>query len=798
MKNCVACGGELTSDAEACPICNHICSPTTNDLQADPILTTKWSGPLPPDFLPFTQLSVDVFGSQEGSANRSAKIEQLFGNKTRLLIGRTPDCDVMLPHPSVSRAHAVLEKTVEGMSIRDLSSVNGVMVGGQRIRDRVSLRENERVGIGPYLFFIVGDEIHALDSSRSLRLEARSLEKTIITKSGQSRQLLNNIRLVIEPGEFVALLGPSGSGKSTLMDCLNGRRPATGGQLLANGENFYRHFNSFRKLLGYVPQRDIVHSYLTVYEALYYTARLRLPEDTEPAELAERIDEVLRLMELSPQSETLVANLSGGQIKRVSLGAELISKPRVLYIDEATSGLDAGTETRVMQLFRKLTVDGTSVVCITHNIDNVFLCDLILILVAGRMAYYGPPEESLHYFGVKRLGEVYDRLGEKKPEEWQSLFEASPFFHTYVATRLKPEDVTHAGNIAPPTHPEPAQSAGVATQDRPRGNFYHQTRVLISRYIRLLLTERQSLKAWLLQSPMVGIILLMAFMNAAFTEIIPTMRKLSSEEHTILETAVQNTGEPDTLPIPAKTQEDIHKQLNAILKADVMPGDSMVNPRSTYQLLLLLVITSLWLGCNNSSKEFVKEEGIYARERAVNLGVWPYVVSKFFVLAIITTIQTALFLVVVYGGLALSSQFRGKTMPPGIYQLDVLSLFGVLNLVGLTGVALGLLLSACVSSADKANALLPYLLIPQILLAGGIMPIHTQPLETIAQLISPAYWGWRAIRLGETTLPSNFPYAVQYNDSVALACLALAGQLFFALGLAAWFLKRKDPQRHGK
>src|SRR5262249_16460995 len=154
------------------------------------------------------------------------------------------------------------------------------------------------------------------------------------------------------PGEFVTLLGPSGSGKSTLMDCLNGRRRATGGQVLANGADFYQHFDSFRQLLGYVPQKDIVHTLLTVHHALYYTARLRLPPDTDRNELKARVEEVLQEMELRPHRNTLVGNLSGGQIKRVSLGAELLARPCLLYIDEATSGLDAGTETRMMRLFR--------------------------------------------------------------------------------------------------------------------------------------------------------------------------------------------------------------------------------------------------------------------------------------------------------------------------------------------------------------------------------------------------------------------------------------------------------------
>src|SRR6202011_5417403 len=107
---------------------------------------------------------------------------------------------------------------------------------------------------------------------------------------GKTRKLLDDINLAVEPGEFISLLGPSGSGKSTLMDCLNGRRRATGGRVLANGEDFYRHFDSFRQSLGYVPQRDIVHAQLTVYRALYYTAKLRLPTDTDPHEMKARID----------------------------------------------------------------------------------------------------------------------------------------------------------------------------------------------------------------------------------------------------------------------------------------------------------------------------------------------------------------------------------------------------------------------------------------------------------------------------------------------------------------------------
>src|SRR5262249_26198541 len=157
---------------------------------------------------------------------------------------------------------------------------------------------------------------------------------------------------------------------------------------------------------------------------------------TTANELIARIDEVLRLMELQPHRDTLVANLSGGQIKRVSLGAELLARPCLLYIDEATSGLDAGTEARMMRLFRHLADEGKSVICITHNVDNVDSCNLILMLARGKLVFFGPPGEARSYFRVSRLSDIYDRLLEKEPEVWQREFAASSLHQEFVAKRL--------------------------------------------------------------------------------------------------------------------------------------------------------------------------------------------------------------------------------------------------------------------------------------------------------------------------------------------------------------------------
>jgi ABC transport system ATP-binding/permease protein len=508
MKSCRHCGHVIADDHQFCPQCGQ--SFDTAAPPADmttPMLRVGASGP---------RIPVDVFTSKAGVLHRSLKVEELFAFKNQLVIGRAPTCDICLPHPSVSRAHALLERLADGIRVRDLQSINGVQVGGRRATEPVTLRDQERIGIGPYLFCLAGGVLHSLDSSQSMRLEARNLDKVVNLGRGKTRKLLDNINLTVEPGEFVSLLGPSGSGKSTLMDCLNGRRPATSGQVLANGEDFYRHFDSFRQSLGYVPQRDIVHTQLTVQRALYYTARLRLPPDTSPAELQTRIAEVLGMMELEAHRDTQIGNLSGGQIKRVSLGAELLARPCMLYIDEATSGLDAGTEARMMRLFRQLSQEGKSVLCITHNVDHVDLCDLLLILSAGRLVFYGPPQESLAYFHSGRVGEIYDRLAEKSPETWEKEFAACSLYRTFVEKRLASAPAETMLSLAGPIPSTPTIQPGASAHKQPHHPFWHQFHVLTARYLELLWRDPRTLRLLLLQAPLVATIIFLSFLNKDF------------------------------------------------------------------------------------------------------------------------------------------------------------------------------------------------------------------------------------------------------------------------------------------
>ncbi|MBC7966118.1 MAG: ATP-binding cassette domain-containing protein [Fuerstia sp.] len=335
----------------------------------------------------------------------------------RLKFGRGADRDVIISGPLVSARHAILERTGDGHYLSDVQTASGTYVNGKPII-RSRLVSGDRVQIGPCLFRYEGNRL-----IRTLQATAIAVEAFDLTKIAGDTTLLDHLTFSLQPGEFVGLIGPSGAGKTTLLDALNGLRPATSGDVYLNDDPLYEEYSRLRHHIGYVPQDDIIHRELTVGQALTYAARLRLPADTNPEELTRVVDETLDALDLAHRRDVVIGQLSGGQRKRVSVGVELLSRPGVLFLDEPTSGLDPGTESRLMKLFRRLADQGRTVVCTTHVMENIDLFHKIVILApGGKLAWFGSPQLAKEFFGIDRFCDLYDRMEEITPEEWQAKY----------------------------------------------------------------------------------------------------------------------------------------------------------------------------------------------------------------------------------------------------------------------------------------------------------------------------------------------------------------------------------------
>lgn len=518
-----------------------------------------------------------------------------------ITIGRLADNDIQVSSPVVSRRHARLVESAGRWAIEDLGSTNGTFVNGARVVGQATLTDGERIDIGSFAFAFADGTLRRLEADGGVRVEARDLRKTVQdAATGRPKDLLAGVNLAIRPGEFVGIFGTSGSGKSTLMDALNGRRPASSGSVLYNGTDVYRSFDSFKATIGYVPQQDIVHRKITIRNALAYTARLRLPEDTSFGEIDSYIEHVLRLVGLADKASQPVDTpmpLSGGQFKRVSLAVELVSNPRILFLDEVTSGLDAGTDKKMMRLFADLAADQKTVVCVTHTLENIEACHLVAVLFGGRLVYFGPPADVTGYFRISRPSDVYETLETAPPEVWADRFRQSSVYDTYVVGRL---------SAALPVAPQPAlQGAALPHGSRPRLFDWRQAGILTRRYVDLVLSDRRNLAILLAQAPVIGAVIGLVF----------------------------GTGESLAARAAAESQ-----------------------------ISFLLVISAIWFGCLNSAREIVKELPVYLRERSVNLGIGPYVASKVVPLAGLCALQCVMLLAVVSALLTLPGDFAGRVL----------------------------------------------------------------------------------------------------------------------------------------
>jgi ABC transport system ATP-binding/permease protein len=679
----------------------------------------------------------------------------------RMELGRDPACSLPLDMPTVSWRHAALERTAEGIVVEDLGSRNGTYVDGVRISAKTLLRPGQEIGLGSYRFQLLEDGALAKrEYIGNVTIEVASV--AVCAPNGV--RLLDSISLTIFPSELVALMGPAGAGKTTFLKAVNGYTRPADGKVLFNGDDLYKFYDRFRQQMSYVPQDDIVHAQLTVRESLYFSAKLRT--DLTDAEIEQRIDKVLVSLGIQDKKETIIGSperkvLSGGQRKRVNIAMELIAAAPVIFLDEPTSGLSSYDAENVIDVLKKLSGDGTTIITTIHQPSlKIYKQFDSLIMMSrdrggcGGLAYYGPAyPDAIEFFDPtitpaangqarKELSPelLLSGLAKQTTSEWVTKFEQSRYKKLFVTER--------SGKI--PSTPNSDTTTAV------RGFGVDQWWTLVRRNVILKMRDRGQAIITLVQAPAFALLL-----GAVFG----SLRYNSPAEW---QTAIQHAAGME----------------------------------------FLMVVAVIWFGCNNVARDIVGEWTVFQRERMVSLKLPSYIFSKLAIAAVLNLFQCLILL----GIVTLMCGLKG----------DFLASLGVLYLSSLVGSAVGLCISARASTTEAAIAMLPLILLPMIALGGGLTPIGGMPsaLQQIAKIV-PSRWAYEAVflleakedhfenrpadRTGQPGIDQEkrgvdlayvqFPDRAHPERTPLKTSLAILGaMLLFWLGTALVFLRMRDTQ----
>lgn len=678
-----------------------------------------------------------VAGAPPVYGDRSPTTFHQFSLGRVMRIGRALENELVVSDLQVSRHHAEFHSTPDGrMEIRDLGSHNGTYVNGQPIPKGGTqlLGPADVVGVGHSTFRIVGDRLEEFVDTGEVSFSARHLTVTV----DGGKQILKDVSFGVPEKSLIAVIGPSGSGKSTLLKALTGYRPADQGEVLYDNRNLYKQFAELRQRIGLVPQDDILHKELTVKKALKYAAKLRFPADTTAAERDARIDEVLRELKLDIHKDKKVTSLSGGQRKRVSVALELLTKPSLIFLDEPTSGLDPGMDRDVMQLLRGLADDGRTVLVVTHSVAELALCDKLLVMApGGSVAYFGPPEEALNFFGYDTWADVFSAFENYRDYDWAGRWKGSQHYQMYAA------DIDA---VAPQSVQVPPMQA--MKPPKPQG-WMSQFVTLVRRYVSVIASDK-------------GFLALMVILPAVLGAV--------------------------SLLIDAD---------RGLLPNPVNPQTGRIIPNGTATtVLLILAVGACFAGAANSVRELIKERVIYERERATGLSRSAYLMSKVFVLGMITVLQGLLVGVIGFS----SREIPEEGLVLGSATLVELSI--PIMALGFTSMMFGLIISSLVKTAEKTMPLLVMFAIIQVVFTGCLFTLHGSIGVNQFSFLMPSRW---AVAASGATLDFNKispPETPGDTDPLwehTVGAWAMDMGALLALGVicgffVARFLRRHEPE----
>jgi ABC-type multidrug transport system ATPase subunit len=657
---------------------------------------------------------------------------------------------------------------------------------------------------------------HAAQSGLSVVAGAVTVAVPDAHNGRERKTLLKNVNFRIRPGDFVCVLGPSGSGKSTLVRAILGEREISNGSLLVGGHDVFGEADALRGAIGYVPQRDVNPEALPVERALHYAAEVRLPADASAKERQAAIDRVVADVGLESVRHETIGTLSGGEMKRASLAAEMLAAPGLLVIDEATSSLDPATEARIMKLLAARAAAGTTVIVVTHHLDNVHRADKLLILGHGEVVWFGTRAEALSHFGVPRLTDVYVAIEDHPPGFWSARWQEREAADYRVTESQKTGGMIR-DNAASAATERVASLAAVSIPGLAR-----QFATFFCRELETVARDHVGIRMAMLLPLVLAAVVLAGFSATKFRTPLMLTRFLDPGEKSVLADvwgevsqaiATESVSEQDgSIPGQIRVFLDSQPKMLAHLREEcterlirdaltdtvpVAPDHEIIDPGGTFKWLSLMSICMVILGFVTGFREIVKERPMLDLERRHGLRFIAYVIAKVAALAVVLAVQIAIFRTTVELGLLLREALGGDA-PAAIYRRSAV-VSGTCNwLAAVACATIGLIVSACVRSTDKGVLAVPLLITPQILLGATILPITGGLLKILAMLFSPLYWAHRGCRSEGPGVPDFWQNLGSYDPAIWIPIAALSTQIVVATLVTILVLRWQERSALGR
>ena len=512
---------------------------------------------------------------------------------------------------------------------------------------------------------------------------------------------MHDLSFNLHNGELLAIMGGSGTGKTTLLSLLNGSLKPQEGSITINGHDISEP--AAKDLIGFVPQDDLLIEELTVYQNLWYTAKLCF-EGMSAEDIDKRVMKTLKDLGLDAVKDLKAGSainkyISGGQRKRLNIALELIREPAVLFLDEPTSGLSSADTEKVINLLKELTFKGKLIIVNIHqpSSDVYKLFDRLWLLDRGGYPVFdGNPIDAITYF--KEAANYADAetsacptCGNVNPEIVLNIIDEKALSNTGEPSderKTTPQE-WHEMYLKNREEMEAPDVSDVPPSDQKKPGKLKQFFIFLRRNIKTKITNVQYLCITLLEAP------ILALICAYLTRYAP------QGEYTVM------------------------------------------NNKNLVSYFFMSVIVATFIGMSGSAEEIIKDRALLKRESFLNLSYGSYIWSKIVYMAGVALIQTFLYIIV------------GNTIMGlhGLFSTWWLILFATTFLAGLTG----LLLSQCLNSVVAIYISIPLLLIPQILLCGLVVSFadltpksKTGNVPIIGDLI-PSRWSFEALAVTSFT-----------------------------------------------